>query len=93
MFSMADDIKPKANQVQIRVNPEQQTGVYSNLVSITIADNEVVLDFAMSMPNTSAADVVSRVIMSPQVAKNFMSAFQNAILDFDIAREKRKKDA
>lgn len=77
--------------ISVNIPADKQNGSYANLVSITIADNEVVIDFAMAMPNGSnTAELVSRVIMSPQVAKNFMSAFQNAILDFDIARQKRK---
>lgn len=83
----------KKPPVRIEVPKELARGVYSNLVSITVADNEVVLDFAMMMPNGQDGEVVSRVVMTPTVAKNFMSAFQNALLDFDIARNKRKKSA
>lgn len=77
-------------QVQINIPADKQMGVYSNVVSITVAENEMVLDFAQVMPNGNGGELVSRVILSPQVGKNFMSAFQNAILDFDIARQKRK---
>lgn len=81
---------PQQKQVKIHISPEKQVGQYANLVSITIADNEMVLDFAQMMPNAEQAELVSRVVMTPQVGKNFMSAFQNAILDFDIARQNTK---
>lgn len=77
--------------LNIRVPEEKRIGVYANLVSITIADNEVALDFVQVVPNGEGGDLVSRVIVSPFVARNFMSAFQNAILDFDIAKGKRKE--
>jgi len=83
----------KKPPVRMEVPKELARGVYSNMVSITVAENEVILDFAMMMPNGQDAEVVSRVVLTPQVAKNFMSAFQNALLDFDIARKKREKSA
>lgn len=79
--------------LNIHVPDDKRTGVYANLVSITIADNEVALDFVQVVPNAEGGELVSRVIVSPFVARNFMSAFQNAILDFDIAKEKRKNIA
>ena len=75
--------------IKINVPTDKAAGAYCNLVSITIGENEMILDFAQMMPNKADAELVSRVVMTPQVGKNFMSAFQNAILDFGIAQQKR----
>lgn len=71
-------------QITIRMPNEMQKGVYANLVSVTVGHNEVIIDFAFHMPvaGQTQGDAVSRVIMSPEVGKKFLSAFQNAVLDF-----------
>lgn len=76
--------------ITINIPQEEATGAYTNLVSITIGKNEVIVDFAFLLPsqNPPTGELVKRIIMTPDVAKNFLSAFQNAVLDF----ENQKKD-
>lgn len=79
-----------STEITINIPPQKLAGHYSNLASITIGKNEVIVDFAFMLPsqNPPAGELVERIIMTPEVARNFLSAFQNAVLDF----EKQKKE-
>ncbi len=69
--------------IQVKVPEEVQKGVYSNAVSVTVNTNEVVVDFGYVLPNVqpTTIEVVSRVNMTHHSAENFISTFQNALLD------------
>jgi len=69
--------------VSLHIKPDIAAGNYANLATVTIGKNEVILDFAFFMPNSERAEVTNRVVLSPSVAKNFLSAFQNAMIDFE----------
>lgn len=56
---------------RINVKPEDVDGTYSNMVLVAFSRAEFVLDFARVMPGSVAANLKSRVIMSPHAAKNF----------------------
>jgi hypothetical protein len=58
-------------QPRINVKPEDVDGTYSNLVLVAFSRAEFVLDFARVMPGGTAANLKSRVIMSPHAAKHF----------------------
>lgn len=75
----------KKTSLTIRMPNEMQKGVYANIVSVTVGVNEIVIDFAFQLPvlGQSHAEGVSRVVLSPDVGKKFLSAFQNAVLDFE----------
>lgn len=88
--SMSDD---NQQSVQMKFDPEMETGVYSNASSVHINGNELVLDFAYAIPRIAkdqkqTLKVVSRVNMSHSSAKSFLNILSNAILDF----ENKKKD-
>ena len=56
---------------RITVKPEDVDGTYSNMVLVAFSRAEFVLDFARIMPGSSAANLKSRVIMTPHAAKRF----------------------
>gem|GEM_PF-148941 len=56
---------------RINVKSEDTDGTYSNMVLVAFSRAEFVLDFARIMPGASAANLKSRVIMSPHAAKAF----------------------
>lgn len=74
-----------SHDIIINVPAHEIAGVYSNVASITIGKNEVIMDFAFLLPaqESHTGELVKRIIMTPEVAKNFLSAFQNAVLDFE----------
>lgn len=86
---MAD--KQNQQTIQLKVPEAVQKGVYSNAASVTVNNNEVILDFGYVLPNSNpmTIEVVSRVNMTHQSAQNFISTFQNALLDH---RNKVKKE-
>ena len=78
---MADDQQP---QVQVKVDPSLEQGVYSNAVSVHVNQNEVILDFGYILPNSKpmTIKVVNRVNLSHQTAESFMNVLSNAMLDW-----------
>ena len=82
---MTEDNQQPKQPIQIQVSEAQKTGVYSNAVSVTIGRNEMILDFGYVIPNVQPVtiQVVSRVNMSYEQAKNFLSTLQNAVLDYE----------
>ncbi len=78
---MAEDQQP---QVQVKVDPSLEQGVYSNAVSVHVNQNEVILDFGYILPNSKpmTIKVVNRVNLSHQTAESFMNVLSNAMLDW-----------
>lgn len=66
-------------EISINIRPEVATGKYSNLALITHSGSEVILDFAAMLPGIPKAEVVSRMIMSPEHAKRLLLALQDNI--------------
>lgn len=89
---MSQESSPQ-QQITIRMPNDMQKGQYANFVSVTVGENETVVDFAFQMPITGnvQADAVSRIILSPDVTKKFLSVFQNAVLDFEKHKNSKKK--
>lgn len=67
------DKKPE-NQINIELNEEVASGVYSNLAIITHSNAEFVCDFVQLLPGLPKAQVKSRIIMTPVNAKRLMKA-------------------
>ena len=84
---MADEAKPAAaaeQQIQIQVDTNQGTGVYSNLMMISHRKEEFVLDFLIVQPQRSPqrhanAKLRSRVITSPEHMKRILKDMQENI--------------
>lgn len=66
-----DRNKEKA-ETQIGLSEEVGAGVYANLPMVTHSISDFVLDFVRVMPGVSTAPVVSRVVISPETAKQLM---------------------
>lgn len=71
------------NQLQIQLRPEVADGKYSNLAMIGHGPNEFLIDFIFAAPGMPQAPVVSRVIMSPENAKQLMFALQDNVSKFE----------
>ena len=67
------DKRPE-NQINIELNEEVASGVYSNLAIITHSNAEFVCDFVQLLPGLPKAQVKSRIIMTPVNAKRLMKA-------------------
>lgn len=71
------------NQLQIQLRPEVADGKYSNLAMIGHGPNEFLIDFIFAAPGMPQAPVVSRVIMSPENAKQLLFALQDNINKYE----------
>ena len=77
---MAAQENQNKNQLQIQLRPEMADGKYSNLAMIGHGPNEFLIDFIFAAPQ---APVVSRVIMSPENAKQLMFALTDNVKKYE----------
>lgn len=80
---MAKDNNQEQQQMQISLSPEVAKGVYSNFQIVSHAPTEFVIDFANMLPCQPQAQVNSRIIMTPQVAKRLLGALNENIQRYE----------
>ena len=80
---MANNQNENTNQLQIQLRPEVADGKYSNLAMIGHGPNEFLMDFIFAAPGMPQAPVVSRIIMSPENAKQLMFALTDNIKKYE----------
>lgn len=85
----------KKQELKIELTPEIAAGHYSNLAVISHSGNEFFLDFIAVAPNMPQAKVQSRVIMTPENAKNLFFALRDNIAKYEqtFGEIKRKAPA
>ncbi|MDO5509798.1 MAG: DUF3467 domain-containing protein [Weeksellaceae bacterium] len=71
------------NNLDIEINNETASGVYSNLALINHSGTEFVVDFIQVMPGMPKAQVKSRVVLTPQHAKRFLRALNENVHRFE----------
>lgn len=71
--------------LNIELNEDVASGIYSNFAVITHSNSEFILDFIQVMPGVPKARVRSRVILAPQHAKRLMKALKDNITRFESA--------
>lgn len=87
---MADEAK---KEIQVKMDPAMEQGLFSNAVSVHVNQNEVILDFGYILPNAkpTTIKVVSRVNMTHQTAESFMKVISNAMLDWRNRQKESQK--
>ena len=81
---MAEDKNnQQGNQIQIQLRPELADGKFSNLAMIGHDPNEFLIDFIFHAPNMPQAPVVSRIIMTPENAKQLLLALQDNVSKYE----------
>lgn len=80
---MAENNKDNKNQIQIQLKPEIADGKYSNLAMIGHGPNEFLIDFIFAPPSMPQAPVVSRILMSPENAKQLLFALSDNISKYE----------
>lgn len=92
---MANDNNQNKNQLQIQLKPEVADGKYSNLAMIGHGPNEFIVDFIFAAPGMPQAPVVSRIVMTPENAKQLMFALTDNVKKYEAAfgeiQQKRPK--
>ena len=70
-------------ELKINITPDKQQGVFANLALIAHTPKEFVFDFAQLMPCVPQANVLSRVVVTPDQAKKILMALQNNIGQYE----------
>ena len=71
------------NQLQIQLRPEMAEGKYSNLAMIGHTPNDFLIDFIFAAPGMPQAPVVSRVVMTPENAKQLLFALRDNVQKYE----------
>lgn len=81
-------------EIQVKLEPGMEQGIFSNAVSVHVNQNEVVIDFGYILPNAKpmTIKVVSRVNLTHQTAESFMKVLSNAVLDWRNRQKDGKKE-
>lgn len=78
-----DNNQPKQNEIKIELTPEVAGGHYSNLAIIAHSPTEFCFDFINVAPNMQQARVQTRVIMTPQRAKDMLFALRDNLAKYE----------
>lgn len=70
-------------EIKIELTPEIASGHYANLAVIAHSANEFVIDFVNVAPNMPQARVQSRIIMTPENAKQLMIALHDNVAKYE----------
>lgn len=73
----------KKQELKIELTPEVAAGHYANLAVISHSPNEFFIDFVAVAPNMPQAKVQSRIIMTPENAKNLLMALGDNIQRYE----------
>ncbi|HIZ86369.1 MAG TPA: DUF3467 domain-containing protein [Candidatus Coprenecus stercoravium] len=77
------DNQPQKKEIGIELTKETAAGNYSNLAIITHSGSEFFIDFARLMPGVPKAQVVSRIIMTPEHAKRLLLALKDNVAKYE----------
>lgn len=80
------------HKIQVKFDANQETGVYSNAVSVHLKKNEMILDFGYIIPNLTPTTikVVSRINVTHETAESFLKVLSNAVLDWKNKQKESK---
>ena len=87
---MAEEQK---QQIQVKIEPAMEQGIFANAVSVHVNQNEVVIDFGYILPNSNPTTikVVNRVNLTHNTAESFMRVISNAMLDWRNRQKEQKE--
>ncbi len=77
-------------QIQIQIDPEHASGVYSNLMMISHRKEEFILDFLFVQPQRTPqgqmlANLRARVITSPEHMKRILKAIEENLARYEAS--------
>lgn len=81
---MQDQTKQiQQGQIEIELPDEEAQGTYSNLVMIAHSPSEFILDFISVMPGAPKANVVKRMVLTPDHAKRLANALNENVKKYE----------
>jgi hypothetical protein len=78
---MSQPVPP--NQLNIKIDEKVGEGVYANFFVITNSPSEFILDFGRIVPGIPDAKIYTRVMTTPQHAKQMLQLLQKNIENFE----------
>lgn len=76
-------MEQKKQELKIEISPEVAPGHYSNLAVISHSANEFFIDYISVVPNMPQARVLSRIVMTPENAKNLLFALRDNLAKYE----------
>lgn len=73
----------KEDKINIELNDDVASGIFSNLALINHSPTEFIVDFVQMMPGVPKAKVKSRVILTPQHAKKILRALADNVHKYE----------
>ncbi|MCF7858962.1 MAG: DUF3467 domain-containing protein [Candidatus Cloacimonetes bacterium] len=73
----------KKQKLNIKLDEQIGEGIYSNFCMITNSPSEFILDFGRIVPGLPTAKIYSRIMTTPQHAKQFLKTLQQNITNFE----------
>jgi len=77
------NIKKEQRKLKMKIDPANEGGTYSNIVTVLSSETEFLLDFGMFLPGSDQIKVGSRIIMNPRTAKQLLAAITNNIRNYE----------
>lgn len=74
---------PEKTEIKIELTPDVAQGKYANLAVIAHSASEFFLDMICMAPNTPQAKVQSRIIMTPENAKQLLYALKDNVEKYE----------
>ncbi|MGA2141347.1 MAG: DUF3467 domain-containing protein [Brevinematales bacterium] len=73
----------KEQNLKIEFAGDDNIVKYSNFAIVSHSQEEFVFDFAHILPGKEEAKIVTRIVMTPKNAKNFLGAIGNNISNYE----------
>ena len=85
---MAEERK---NEIQVKIDPAMEQGIFANAVSVHVNKNEVSIDFGYILPNSqpTTIKIVSRGNLTHETGESFLKVLSDATQDWKNRQEKK----
>lgn len=67
----------------ITIKDDKKFGIYTNGAAVHSSAVDLTVDFAYRLPQSDDAEIVVRVVMSPQTARSLLLALQSQVEEFE----------
>ena len=75
--------QPQQPQIQIKIDEKVGEGTYANFFVITNSPSEFIIDFGRILPGIPDARIYTRVVCTPQHAKQFLNLLEKNIEGYE----------
>lgn len=84
--------KKQPTPLEVDLDDKTADGIYSNIAMVAHSADEFVFDFASRLPYRPSAKIMSRIILSPAHAKQFLKALEDNIMKYESTHSVIRED-